>query len=112
MINFQTGNERSLKNGEVNRGQEAPSEQGAGLLRRQCVLQLHARDVVVQRHRQDLSHGADQAVLLAAVLDHQRVRLVRVEHDVVGRHDQHATHHALPEPTTLVSVPRSDGKNT
>lgn len=71
--------------------------QKAGLLRRQRVLQLHARDVVVQRHRQDLGHRADQAVLLAAVLDHQGVRLVGVEHDVVGRHDQDATHHALPE---------------
>lgn len=68
------------------------------LLRRESVFELHAGDVVVERHRHDLRHGADQAVLLAAVLDHQRVRLVGVEHDVVGGHDQNAAHHSLQRP--------------
>lgn len=65
------------------------------LLRRQGIFELHARDIVIQRHRHHLLHGADQAVLLAAVLNHQGVWLVGVEHDVVGCHDQHAPHHSL-----------------
>lgn len=66
-----------------------------GSLRRQRVLQLHAGDVVVEGHRHHLLHWADQAVLLTAVLNHQGVRLVRVKHDVVGRHDHHPSHHTL-----------------
>lgn len=67
------------------------------LLRRQSIFELHARHIVIQRHGDDLLHGADQAVLLAAVLNHKGVRLVGVKHDVVGCHYQHASHHALEE---------------
>lgn len=72
-------------------GQEGWQENGRNverqLLRWQSVFELHARHVVVQRHGDHLLHGADEAVLLTAVLDHQGVRLVRVEHDVVGRYN-------------------------
>lgn len=74
---------------------EARKRGGLKRLRWQSVFELHARHVIVQRHRDDLLHGADQAVLLAAVLDHQGVRLVGVKHDVVGGHNQHAAHHSL-----------------
>lgn len=57
------------------------------VLRWQSVLELHARHVVVQRYRDNLPHWADEAVFLTAVLDHQGVRLVRIKHDVVGRHN-------------------------
>lgn len=39
-------------------------------LRRQSVLELHAGHVVIQSHGQHLFHGADEAILLTAVLDH------------------------------------------
>lgn len=70
-------------------------EDAQDVLRWQSVLQLHPGHVVVERHRNHLLHGADEAVLLAAVLDHQGVGLVWVKHDVVGRYDQDAPHHSL-----------------
>lgn len=71
------------------------SEQCGELLRRQSVFELHTRHVVVQRHGNHLLHGADEAVLLAAILDHQRVWLVRVKHDIVGGHNQDTANHTL-----------------
>lgn len=68
--------DRDLKKEEIHvevRGSGGGSRSVCALLRRKSIFELHAGDIVVERHRHDLLHGADQAVLLAAVLDHQRV---------------------------------------
>lgn len=98
MGELQTGQEKN--NLILNEEQERRSE-GGGLaepvrgerttsserLRWQSVFELHTRHVVIQRHRDQLLHGADETVLLTTVLDHQGVRLVGVKHYVVGRHN-------------------------
>lgn len=95
---LQTGQEKN--NLILNEEQERRSEGGSlaepvrgerttnsELLRWQSVFELHTWHVVIQRHRDQLLHGADETVLLTTVLDHQGVRLVGVKHDVVGRHN-------------------------
>lgn len=90
-----TRKEESEEEEALQKREMRESEVSSELLRWQGIFELHVRHVVVQRHGDDLLHGADQAVLFAAVLDHQGVGLVGVKHDVVGGHDQHAAHHSL-----------------
>ncbi len=74
---------------------KSEGEKGVCCLRRQRILELHTGHIVIQGHRQHLLHGTDEAVLLTAVLNHQRVGFVRVKHDVVRGYNHHSSHNSL-----------------
>lgn len=56
---------------------------------------LGVSDLLADGGRLHLLQGTHDAVLLAPVGLYQGVHAVRVEHDVVWRHQQHPTHCAL-----------------
>ena len=55
----------------------------------------HVSNVGIKSGVDDQLNGSDDPVSLGAVLDHQRIGHVGVEHDRVGRHQQDAGHHPL-----------------
>ena len=85
---------RGKVNGRVVRIVQAVAVGGATVGGRQVGV-AHVGDVGEEGGVDDKVDGRDDAVGLGAVLDDQRVRDVGIEHDRVGRHQQHAGHHAL-----------------